>query len=332
MCAEHKKSWAGRFGYGVVIAASLLAANASYAESAADYPSRPLHIVSGFEPGGATDVVARLLGKRLTMALGQSVIVDNRPGAAGNIGAAYVARSAPDGYTMYLTNATIAMPSLFKSLPFNVRKDFAFPSLVGYGPSIMVVNPKLPVRSVSEFIAYAKQHQGKVDFGSGGIGNITHMAMALFISMTGLKLVHIPYKGGAPATAAVLTNEVPVAFSAISDVLGQVKQGSLIPLAVSSRQRVSALPNVPTVAEAGVPGYEASSWYGIVIPAATPRPIEQKLSKAIADALHSKDFQAELRAQGVEPGAGGTKEFTGLVNEEIGKWSKIIAQEHIVAQ
>jgi tripartite-type tricarboxylate transporter receptor subunit TctC len=332
MCAEHKKSWSGRFGCGVMVAASLLFTTAGYAESAADYPSRPIHIVSGFEPGGATDVVARLLGKRLTMALGQSVVVDNRPGAAGNIGAAFVARSAPDGYTMYLTNATIAMPSLFKSLPFDVAKDFAFVSLVGYGPSIMVVNPKLPVRSVREFIAYAKQHQGKVDFGSGGIGNITHMAMALFISMTDLKLVHIPYKGGAPATAAVLTNEVPVAFSAISDVLGQVKQGSLIPLAVSSRQRVSALPNVPTVAEAGVPGYEASSWYGIVIPSSTPRPIEQKLSKAITDALHTKEFQAELRAQGVEPGAGGTKEFTGLVNEEIGKWSKIITQEHIVAQ
>jgi tripartite-type tricarboxylate transporter receptor subunit TctC len=301
--------------------------------SAGDYPSRPIHLISGFEPGGATDVVARLVGRQLSAVLGTSVIIDNKPGAAGNIGAGFVARANPDGYTMYLANATVAMPSLFNDLPFDIRKDFAPLSLVGFGPSVLIANPKAPFKTVKEFLDYARQHPGKVDYGSGGVGNITHMAMELFISLTGIKLIHIPYKGGSPATAAVMSGEVPIAFSAISDVIGHVKDGSVVPLAISTRERSPALPNVPTVAEAGVPGYDASSWYGILVPAATPKPIQEKLTKALVACLEDKGLQKELISLGIEPAdTGGSQEFRKYIDSEIAKWAKVIAQGHIVAR
>jgi tripartite-type tricarboxylate transporter receptor subunit TctC len=327
------KSWQRRIGCAVAIGALLFTGAATATESAQNYPSRPIHLISGFEPGGATDIVARLVGRQLSRVLGTSVVIDNKPGASGNIGAGYVARSEPDGYTMYLANATVAMPSLFRSLPFDIRKDFATLSLIGYGPSVLIANPKAPVKSVKEFIEYAKQHEGKFDYGSGGVGNITHMAMELFISMTGIKLIHIPYKGGAPATTAVMTGEVPIAFSAISDVIGHVKDGTVVPLAISSRERSPALPNVPTVAEAGVPGYEASSWYGILVPAATPKPIQEKLTQALITCLQDKTMQKDLITLGIEPAdTGGSQEFRKYIDSEIAKWAKVIAQGHIVAQ
>ncbi|WP_157792979.1 tripartite tricarboxylate transporter substrate binding protein [Bordetella genomosp. 8] len=327
--------WPRRVGSALAIAVCLFTNGpaTAAAESATDYPSRPIHLISGFEPGGATDVVARLVGRQLSRVLGTSVVIDNKPGASGNIGAGYVARSDPDGYTLYLANATVAMPSLFRTLPFDIRKDFAPLSLIGYGPSVLIANPKAPVKSVKELIEYARQHEGKVDYGSGGVGNITHMAMELFISMTGVKLIHIPYKGGAPATTAVMAGEVPVAFSAISDVIGHARDGSVVPLAISSRERSPALPDVPTVAEAGVPGYEASSWYGIVAPAGTPKSIQDKLTKALVACLQDKVLLNELVALGIEPAdAGGAQEFRKYIDSEIDKWAKVIAQGHIVAR
>ncbi|HEY9278930.1 MAG TPA: tripartite tricarboxylate transporter substrate binding protein [Eoetvoesiella sp.] len=324
------------FSLTAIAVAPALFGSAAYGQSAVNnYPSHSIRFVSGFAPGGATDVVARVIGQSIGDSLGQTVVVENKPGAAGNIGANFVAQSASDGYTMYLANATIAMPSLFPELPFDVDKDFAPVSLIGYGPSVLAVNPKLPVRSVSELIAYAKKNPGKLNYASGGVGNITHMAMELFIAKTGVKVVHIPYKGGAPSTNAVVAGEVPVLMASMTSVLGQVKQGTLIPLAVSSHERSPALPNVPTMAEAGVPGYEASSWYGVLVPAKTPKPIIDKLSKAIATGLKQQSVTETLLAQGVapaKPDQAGPEAFGKYIDSEMDKWAAIISKAHITVK
>ena len=302
------------------------------AQQESDYPARTIRLISGFAPGGATDVVARVIAQNLTEAFGQTVVVENRPGASGNIGADSVARSAPDGYTLYLANATIAMPSMFPRLPFNAGRDFAPVSLVGYGPSVLVVNPKFPVRSVPQLIDYLTHRPGKVDYASGGVGNITHMSMELFESMAGVEMVHVPYKGGAPSTNAVMAGEGAGAFSSITAVLSHIRQGSLVPLAISSSERSPALPDVPTLAEAGVPGYEATSWYGILVPAATPAPVVEKLAQAIRKSLQRKDFQDKLLAQGVQPATGGAAEFKSYMTTELHKWADIIAKAKITAE
>jgi tripartite-type tricarboxylate transporter receptor subunit TctC len=317
----------------MAMAASLYAGAAGAADAASTYPSRPLTLISGFAPGGATDVVARLLARQLSRELKTPVVVENKPGAAGTLGATYVAKAAPDGYTLYLTNAVVAMPSLFRDLRFDIHKDFAPLSLIGYGPLVLIANPNAPAKSLKDLVDYAKQHEGKLDYGSGGVGSINHMAMELLITMTGIKVHHIPYKGGAPATAAVLSGEVPIAVSSIPEVVGHVKQGSLVPLAISTRVRSPALPNVPTVAEAGVPGYESSSWYGILVPSATPRPIQDKITRALVASLKTTELRDSLTALGIVPAdTGGSAEFKKLIASEIDKWAKVIEQEHIVLQ
>lgn len=255
-----KKLFSGLRIGGALRATALLFAAAVFASAAAaaqpgEYPSRPIRLISGFAAGGATDLVARIVAQSVTDALGQPVVVENKPGASGNIAAEMVARSPADGYIIYLCNATITMPAMFPNLRFDARKDFAPVALVAYGPSVLAVNPKFPVRSVRGLIDYAARNPDKVDYASGGIGNITHMAMELLISMTGMKVNHVPYKGGGPSTLAAVGGEVPVVMAAISNVVGHVKQGTLVPLAISGRERSKALPDVPTIAEAGVPGY-----------------------------------------------------------------------------
>jgi tripartite-type tricarboxylate transporter receptor subunit TctC len=325
--------WLRRVGCVAALALFLSGRAAAAAESANDYPSHPIHLVSGFAPGGATDVVARLLARQLSQALKTSVVVENKPGASGNVGAGYAARAAPDGYTMYLTNTVVSMPSLFRDLQYDIHKDFAPLSLIGHAPLVIIVNPKAPFQSLRNLIDYARQHEGKLNYGSGGVGSINHMAMELLITMTGIKLAHIPYKGGAPAMAAVLSGEVPVAISSIPEVVGQAKQGSLVPLAVSTRTRVAALPNVPTVAEAGVPNYEASAWYGILVPAATPVSIQEKITRALIVCLQTKELRDNLTALGIDPAdKGGPSEFVRFIDSETNKWAKVIAKEHIVAQ
>ncbi|WP_171020042.1 tripartite tricarboxylate transporter substrate binding protein [Hydrogenophaga sp. 2FB] len=298
----------------------------------ASFPNRPLRLVSGFAPGGATDVVARVIAQSLTDAFGQSVVVENRPGAAGNIAAEYVARSAPDGHVLYLNNATIAMPSMFPKLTFDVKKDLAPVVLIAYGPSILAVNPKLPVRSVRELIDYARRNPGKLDYASGGIGNITHMAMELFLSMAKVQIKHVPYKGGAPSTTAVVGGEVPILMSAITSTLGHIKQGTLVPLAVTGSERTKALPDVPTIAEAGLPGYQASSWYGALAPAGTPQPIIDKLNKAIVEGMQRAEQRERLIAQGMDPAGGPPEAYTRLIHSEIDKWAAIIASAGITAE
>ena len=321
--------------YIVALAALLALAGANAAAQSSqtsNWPSRPLRIISGFAPGGATDITARAAAQKLTESLGQPVVVENRPGAAGNIAAEMVARGSPDGYSMYLANATMATPSLFARVPFDINKDFAFISMIGMGPSALVVHPSVPARSVKELLALARAHPGKLNCASGGTGNITHLAMALFVSMTALDMVHVPYKGGAPSTIATVSGEAQLMFSSIASTLAQIQQGRLRAIAVSSMKRSPVLPHVPAVHEAGVPGYDASSWYGLVMAAATPAPIVSRLSGDMVKALASADMKERLSSQGVDPVAGGAEEFRRYMAAEIPKWAKVIRDAKIPPQ
>ena len=314
------------------IAIVALAVSSSVLAQPSNWPSRPLRIISGFAPGGATDIAARAAAQKLTESLGQAVIVENRPGAAGNIAAEMVARGTPDGYSIYLANATMATPSLFAKMPFDINKDFAFISMIGVGPSALVLHPSVPARNVKELLALARAYPGKLNYASGGTGNITHLAMALFISLTRLNMVHVPYKGGAPSTIATVSGEAQLMFSSIASTLGPIQQGRLRAIAVSSMKRSAVLPNVPTVHEAGVPGYDASSWYGLVMSVATPAPIVSRLSNDMIKALASADMKERLSNQGIDPVAGGSDEFRKYMAAEIPKWAKVIRDANIAAQ
>ncbi len=310
----------------------VLAVSDSALAQTANWPARPLRIISGFLPGGATDVAARAAAQKLTESLGQPVVVENRPGASGNIAAEMVARGAPDGYSIYLANATMATPSLFAKVPFDINKDFAFISMIGMGPSVLVVHPSVPARNVKALLALARAHPGKLNYASGGTGNITHLAMALFVSQTRIDMVHVPYKGGAPSTIATVSGEAQLMFGSIASALAQIQQGRLRAIAVSSMKRSVALPDVPTVHEAGVPGYDASSWYGLVMAAATPAPIVARLSNDMMKALATSEMKERLSNQGIDPVAGGSDEFRKYIAAEIPKWAKVIREAKIPPQ
>ncbi len=314
------------------IAVIALTVSTSVLAQSSNWPSRPLRIISGFAPGGATDIAARAAAQKLTESLGQTVVVENRPGASGNLAAEMVARGTPDGYSIYLANATMATPSLFAKMPFDINKDFAFISMIGMGPSALVLHPSVPARSVKELLALARAHPGKLNYASGGTGNITHLAMELFVSLTRLDMVHVPYKGGAPSTIATVSGEAQLMFSSIASTLAQIQQGRLRAVAVSSMRRSVVLPNVPSVHEAGVPGYDASSWYGLVMSVATPAPIVSRLSSDMMKVLASADMKERLSNQGIDPVAGGGDEFRKYMAAEIPKWAKVIRDAKIVAQ
>jgi len=299
---------------------------------AQQYPARPIRLVVGFAAGGATDLSARVIASKLSETIGQQVVVDNRPGASANLAADLVVRSAADGYTLLLANATIAMPSLFAKLPFDVKKDLTPVSLVGYGPLLLTVHPSLPVKSVKELVALAKRKPGTLNYATAGVGSMTHLGMALFISMANLRMVHVPYKGGAPSAIAVMTGESQLTFSSVAAALGPVRQGKLRPIAVSAARRSSALPDVPTVSEGGVAGYDASSWYGFFAPAGTPQPIVSKLGDETMKALVAADLKERLVSQGIEPAKGGVEEFAGYLNAEISKWAQVIKSAGIPPQ
>lgn len=299
---------------------------------AQQYPARPIRLVVGFAAGGATDLSARVIALKLSETIGQQVVVDNRPGASANLAADLVVRSAADGYTLLLANATIAMPSLFAKLPFDVKKDLTPVSLVGYGPLLLTVHPSLPVKSVKELVALAKRNPGTLNYATAGVGSMTHLGMALLISMANLRMVHVPYKGGAPSAIAVMTGESQLTFSSVAAALGPVRQGKLRPIAVSAARRSSTLPDVPTVSEGGVAGYDASSWYGFFAPAGTPQPIVSKLGDETMKALVAADLKERLVSQGIEPAKGGVEEFAGYLNAEISKWAQVIKSAGIPPQ
>lgn len=310
------------------------AAHAAPVQTAAGptYPSRPVRMVVGFAAGGATDVSARFIAQKLTESLGQQVVVDNRPGASSNIASEIVAKGTPDGHTLLISNATVAMPSLFAKLPFDVSRDLAPVSLVGYGPLVLVAHPSLPATTLKELVTLARAKPGALSYGSAGVGSMLHLAMALFENMTQANIVHVPYKGGAPAAVAVLAGEVQVAFASIAAALPHLQQKRVRALAVSSLKRSSALPEVPTASESGLAGYDANSWYGIFAPGATPRGVVARLGSDTAKALTNAELKTRLVQQGIEPANGGVREFTTYLGGEISKWASVIRAARIPPQ
>ena len=311
------------------LAALVVLAGAAQAQS---YPVRPVRIVVGFAAGGATDISARVVAQRLSEALGQQVLVDNRPGAASMLAADTVAKSPADGYTVLVANPTVAMPSLFAKLPFDVQRDLKPVTLIGYGPLALTVHPSLPVKSVKDVIALARRRPNELNYASAGSGSFTHLAMALFESISGARIVHVPYKGGGPSAIATMTGETQLTFASVGASLSPVKQGRLRMLAVSGAKRSIVAPEVPTVAEAGLEGYEASSWYGVLVPARTPQAVIARLSEASVKVLADRELKERLLTQGIEAAAGGVDEFSAYFPAELQKWAKVIAGAGIKPQ
>jgi len=288
------------------------------------YPNRPVRLVVPLSPGGFADTPARIITPHLSEALGQQVFVDNRPGAGATIGTDFVAKSKPDGYTLLFTGTPhVISPALYKNLPYDPLKDFESVLMVASGPYVLVVNPQLPVRSVQELIALAKAQPGKIDYASSGNGSAQHLVSALFASMAGIDLNHVPYKGSGPAMQDLLSGQVKVSFAGIPNVMPHVKAGKLRALAVSTPKRATDLPDVPTVAEAGVPGYDATLWLAVLAPAGTPSEIVQKLFTETAKVLRTPEVQQAIAPTGVEVSILGPHELPAFMRAEYEKWGKV---------
>ena len=313
---------------------ALLAGNALVCAQSAGYPERPIRIVVAYTPAGATDILARTIGQKLTEAWGQPVIIDNRPGANGNIGTEYAAKATPDGYTLLMVTAGThgINPSLYRKLGFDAVKDFAPVSLVAMVPNIFVVNNAVPAKDLKEFIAYAKANPGKLNYGSPGNGSTAHLSMELFKSMTGIQMVHIPYKGSAGVLADLIGGQIVATMDNMPPYVPQVKAGKIRALAVSPTRRSPAVPDVPTVAEAGVPGYDSGAWFGLVAPAHTPKDIVNKLSRETARILKLPDVSARLSELGAEPVGGTPEQFAAHIKAEIAKWAKVIKDANVELQ
>jgi tripartite-type tricarboxylate transporter receptor subunit TctC len=294
--------------------------------AAQNYPIRPITLVVPFPPGGSTTIVARIVTDRMADAIGQQFVVDNRGGAGGTLGTRQVAKSAPDGYTIGLGyTGTLAIgPSLFPSVGYDVRADFAPIGRIGAAPSTLVVHPSFSVHSVAELIAYAKANPGKVNYGSAGIGTVGHVAGEYFAIETGIKLTHIPYKGTGPAVTDLLGGHIPLSFSPIPAVHESAKSGLLRMLAVTSAKRSTLVPDMPTVAESGVPGFDAVLRYGLVAPAGTPRPIIERLNAALRATLASDEVRNRLAIEGAEPLPSTPEEYAVDIDHEETQWSKVI--------
>jgi tripartite-type tricarboxylate transporter receptor subunit TctC len=293
---------------------------------AQDYPTRAVRLVVPFAAGaGTNDIMARLVAQKLTDSLGQQIVVDNRPGASGIIGNDIVAKAQPDGYTMLIMSVPFtANPSLYKKLPYNTERDFAPVTLVAYVPLILVVHPSVPAKSVKELIAYAKTNPGKLNFGSGGPGSTPHLAAELLKSMAGIDMAHVPYKGGAPALADLAGGQIQLMLENIPGTLPLVKAGKLRVLAVTSRTHSPLAPEVPTLDEAGVKGYEIIGWNGIFVPAKTPRPIIHKLYSEIARALAQSEVKERLATMGAQGVGNTSEEFAIFIRAETAKWAKLV--------
>ncbi len=294
--------------------------------TAQNYPTRPITLVVPFPPGGSTTIVARIVTDRMADAIGQQFVVDNRGGAGGTLGTRQVAKSAPDGYTIALGyTGTLAIgPSLFPNVGYDARADFAPIGRIGVAPSALVVHPSFPVHSVAELIAYAKANPGKVNYGSAGIGTVGHVAGEYFAIATGIKLTHIPYKGTGPAITDLLGGHIPLSFSPIPAVHESAKSGLLRMLAVTSARRSTLLADMPTVAESGVPGFDAVLRYGLVAPAGTPRPIIERLNTALRATLASEEVRNRLAIEGAEPLPSTPDEYAVDIDREETQWSKVI--------
>jgi len=296
------------------------------------YPARPIRIVVPFAPGGSTDIFARLIGERLGGALGQAVVIENRPGASGNIGAEAVARSAPDGYTLLMaTTGVMAINNaLFKSMTYDAAKDFEPVIYIASISNVVIVPPDSPARTVGELIAAAKKEPGKLSFASSGAGSSTHMSVELFKSMTGTDILHIPYKGSGQALPDLMSGRVSMMFENMPGAVSHIKAGKVRALAVTGLKRAAAMPELPTVAESGVSGYESLSWSGLAAPAATPKEIIQRINRETAAILATPDMRARLAEQGAEAVGGAPEQFAAHIRAEREKWSRLIRERGIV--
>jgi tripartite-type tricarboxylate transporter receptor subunit TctC len=305
--------------------AALALAVPSGAQSPA-YPTKPVRLVVPFPPGGATDLIARDVAQKLSEVWGQSVVVDNRPGAGGNIGTELVAHAAPDGYTLEMgTVGTHAInASLYAKIPFDHVKDFAPVVLVAGVPNVLEVNPSLPINSVQELIAYAKANPGKLNFASSGSGTSIHLSGELFKVMAGVEMTHVPYKGSSPALQDLIGGRVQLMFDNLPPSLPQIKAGKLRALAVTSATRAPALPDVPTISESGLPGFEASSWFGILAPAGTPPAIIAKINGEVVKWLASPEGKEKLAAIGANAAGGSPEDFARHIQAETAKWAKVV--------
>ena len=309
------------------IFAALALALACTGAIAQSYPTRPIRLVVPYPPGGPLDIMARAIGQKLTEAWNQPVVVDNRAGAGGNIGADLVAKSPPDGYTLLMgAVATHAInPSLYSKMPYDPVKDFAPVALVAQVPNILVVNPAVPAKTVRELIELARAKPGYLNFASGSTGSTGHLAGELFNTMAGVKMVHIPYKGAAPATADLLAGQVQLMFDNLASALPNVKAGKLRALAVTTLARSPAMPDLPTIAESGLPGFDLTTWFGLMVPAGTPPEIVAKLNAEVVRALNANDMRERLEKMGAEPPANNTPEhFAAFIRAEAAKYARVV--------
>jgi tripartite-type tricarboxylate transporter receptor subunit TctC len=293
--------------------------------AAADYPDKPVRMIVGFPAGSGVDILARLAGQKLAETYGQQFVIDNRPGAGSNIAANLAAKAAPDGYTIFLgTVANAINATLYAKLPFDFTRDFAPIVLAASAPNLLVVHPSVPARSVAELIRLAKAQPGQLSFGSSGTGTAPHLAGELFKRMAGIDIVHVPYRGGPQATTDLIGGQYAMLFAISSTVLPHIKSGRLRTLAITTLARMPSLPEVPTVAESGLPGFEAVTWFGFMVPAATPRDIVGRLNADIGKALALPDLRQQLALQGIDVIGGTPEQFAEHVRKETAKWADVI--------
>lgn len=313
-----------------MISAVALGAAVMNDAAAQKWPEKPVRIVVPFAPGGGADVIGRILGQRLSEAMGQQFLVENRGGAGSTIGNEFVAKSAPDGYTLLIASAAFTfIPSLYSKLGYDSLKDFAGISLVVRAPFLVTVQPSLPAKTLQEFIRVARARPGQVYYSSSGTGSNTHLAGALFSSLTKVQLTHVPYKGGGPALVAALSGEVAAIFASPEVLLSSIHANKLRPLAVAARERTPVLPNVPTAAEAGVKNYEVAAWYGLSAPAGTPKEIIERLSAEIAKTMAAPDMRERFTRQGSTLIASTPAQFDRFMRDEIAKWTATIREAGI---
>jgi len=309
--------------FGFAIASAIAIAAASLA---AAYPDHPVRLVVPSLAGGGTDTTTRIIAPKLAEYLGQQIVIDNRGGMSGNLGAELASRAAPDGYTLLATFASHASnPAVIKNTPYDLERDFAPISMTVIVPNLLYSHPSLPAKNVKELIAFARTRPGRLSYASAGVGSISHLAMELFLSMTGLKMLHVPYKGASQAAIDVMAGHLPMTFGNIMNALPHTKTGRIRALGVTSAERVSAAADIPTIAEAGLPGYEAVQWYGLLAPAGTPRDIVLKLHAGVVKALQDAAVKKRFIDDGAEPAASASPEdFSTLIRVEIAKWAKVV--------
>jgi tripartite-type tricarboxylate transporter receptor subunit TctC len=317
-----------------LFAAILLSLAAFGVQAQGAFPERPVRLLVPYPPGGTADLLGRLISVKLSEAWGKTMVVENRGGAGGNIATEAVAKADPDGYTLLLCNAPVLAinPTLYGNVQFDPVRDFAPVAMIAEVPLFLVVNPSLPVKSFAEFLDHVKKAKGNINYASGSIGSTTHLSMELFKTMANVQLQHIPYKGSGPAIAAILGGEVQIMFELMPSAMPHVKSGRMRALAVTSRERSPVMPELPTVAESGLPGYEVGSWFALCAPGKTPKAVIDKISADVGAAVKSADMQSRILGLGAQPVVMTPEQFSTFLRAEIAKWSKVVKDSGATAK